>query len=202
MGDPRHFSRKYDIPRMQWNKDLIFADKKTTEEYGLKSKKEIWKADTAVRNLRKRARQLLAGGNVDNYDKRKDELLGKLIKLGIFTKDHKIEDVLKLTAKDLLERRLQTLVFRKGLAITPKQARQLITHGHILVDGKKRFSPGSLIGPESSISYTDTKIKAVIEKSAESKGKRYYKDKKGIADEKKIAEKEPATENKEDKVEE
>jgi small subunit ribosomal protein S4 len=136
----------------------------------LKTKKEIWKAETEVKKLRKKARLLLAG-RVDDYSTRKNELLNKLVRLGIFTKEHKVEDVLKLNTSDLLDRRLQTLVFRKGLAITPNQARQLIVHGHILVNGKKRKIPGSLINEKDTISYANTNIKNNIDKMLELKGK-------------------------------
>lgn len=170
MGEPKRLNRQYDVPRMKWNKQKIKSDKKIIADFGLKRKKEIWKAETMVRNYRKKARLLLAG-RVDDYATRKDELLGKLIRLGIFTKDHKIEDVLKLSANDILDRRLQTIVFRKGLSITPNQARQLITHGHILVNGKVRKTPSSLIYEKDSVSYSNTKIKNEIEKSIENKGK-------------------------------
>lgn len=170
MGDPKRLNRQYDVPRMKWNKQKIKSDKQLMETYGLRRKKEIWKAETEVRKFRKRARLLLAG-RVDDYSTRKNELLGKLIKLGIFTKDYKIEDVLKLNATDILDRRLQTLVFKEGLALTPKQARQLITHKHIAVNGKTRTIPGSLIHANETISYTSTKMKNIIEKAAEDKGK-------------------------------
>ncbi|MDD3178002.1 MAG: 30S ribosomal protein S4 [Candidatus ainarchaeum sp.] len=172
MGEPKRLNRLYDVPRMKWNKQKIKADNKIINDYGLKRKKEIWKAETMVRNYRKKARLLLAG-RVDDYATRKDELLNRLIRLGIFTKDHKIEDVLKISANDVLDRRLQTLVFRKGLSLTPTQARQLITHGHILVNGKIRKTPSSLIYKDDSISYSNTKIKNEIEKSIETKGKSF-----------------------------
>ena len=170
MGDPKRLNRLYDVPRMKWNKQRILADRKIMDEYGLRTKKELWKAETTVRELRKRARLLLAGRS-DNYEVRKSELLGKLIALGIFTKDHKIEDVLKLTLTDFLDRRLQTIVLRKGLALTPLQSRQLIVHGHIAVNGRKRNIPGSIVRADEVIAYTKTHIKNVIDKSIEMKGK-------------------------------
>lgn len=170
MGDPKRLERQYDVPRMKWNKQKIKSDKQISEEYGLRTKKEIWKAETEVRKLRKRARLILAG-RIDDYSTRKDEILNRLIKLGILTKEHKVEDVLKLNATDMLDRRLQTLVFRKGLAITPNQARQLIVHGHVAVNGKKRTIPGSLIKGDESISYNNTKIKNNIDKMLDQKGK-------------------------------
>ena len=66
-----------------------------------------------------------------------------------------LDDILSLTVRDFLERRLQTLVFRKGLAKTPKQARQLIVHGFIAVNGIKQVSPGRLVraDEEDKITY-------------------------------------------------
>lgn len=177
MGDPKRLERKYDVPRMKWNKQRIKADSQITTEYGLRRKKEIWKAETEVRNLRKRARLLLAG-RVDDYSTRKDELLNRLVSMGIFTKEHKIEDVLKLNLTDYLDRRLQTIVFKKGLATTPNQARQLITHGHIAINGKVRKVPGSIVYVNDSISYNGTVIKDMIEKMSENKGKTVVKERK------------------------
>jgi len=194
MGDPKRLNRLYDVPRMKWNKQRILADRKIMDEYGLRTKKELWKAETEVRELRKRARLLLAGRS-DNFDVRKNELLGKLVTLGIFTKDHKIEDVLKLTLTDFLDRRLQTIVLRRGLALTPLQARQLIVHGHIAVNGRKRNIPGSLVRADEVISYTKTNIKNVIDKSIEMKGKPISKDNK------KDKQAPAKTENKEENVE-
>ncbi len=176
MGDPKRLNRLYDVPRMKWNKQRILSDRKIMDEYGLTRKKELWKAETEVRELRKRARLLLAGRS-ENFEQRKQELLGRLVSLGIFTKEHKIEDVLKLTLTDFLDRRLQTIVFRKGLALTPSQARQLITHGHIAINGRKRSIPGSIVRADETISYTNSKIKNVIDKSIEMKGKPISKDK-------------------------
>lgn len=176
MGDPKRLDRKYDVPRMKWNKQKIRTDKQITQDYGLRRKKEIWKAETEVRNYRKRARLLLAG-RVDDYSTRKDELLNKLIKLGIFTKEHKVEDVLKLNLTDILDRRLQTIVFKTGLAMTPNQARQLITHGHIAINGKVRKVPGSIVCVNDSVSYNQTKIKDMVEKMTQNKGKTVVKEK-------------------------
>lgn len=175
MGDPKRLNRKYDVPRKQWNKEKIISDRKIMTEYGLRTKKELWKAESLVRGLRKRARALLAG-IVDDYDKRKKELLDRLIRLGVFNKDNKIEDVLRLQATDFLERRLQTIVFRTGLSLTAKQARQLVVHNHIAVNGKVRTAPGSLITINESVSYSNTNIKNIIDKEIETKGKEVVKD--------------------------
>ena len=177
MGDPKRLNSLYDVPRMKWNKQRILADRKIMDEYGLTKKKELWKAETVVRNWRKRARLLLAG-RTDNFEQRKAELMNKLIKLGIFTKENKIEDVLKLSLSDILDRRLETIAFKQGLAVTIKQARQLITHGHVALNGKKRTIPGSLVMVGDVVSYNNIRIKAVIDQTVEAKGKPVFKSKK------------------------
>jgi small subunit ribosomal protein S4 len=170
MGEPRRLSRKYSVPKKMWNKQKILQERNIINEYGLKTKKEVWKAETLVRKFRKIARNLLAG-SADDYNKRHDELFSKLINLGILTKDNVLEDVLKLQTTDVLERRLQTQVFKKGLSLTPKQARQLITHGHIAVNGVIRTAPSSFVKIKDEISYASSKIKAVVDRSIEEKGK-------------------------------
>jgi small subunit ribosomal protein S4 len=54
--------------------------------------------------------------------------------------------VLSLEVTDLLERRLQTVAYRKGLANTPQQARQFISHGHVTVDGARITVPSTKVG--------------------------------------------------------
>jgi small subunit ribosomal protein S4 len=56
-----------------------------------------------------------------------------------------IDDTLDLDIRDLLERRLQTVVLRGGLAGSASQSRQLISHGHITVSGRVVTVPGYLV---------------------------------------------------------
>lgn len=51
-----------------------------------------------------------------------------------------------------LESRLDNLVYRLGFASSIRQARQLVSHGHILVDGKKLDIPAYLVSPGQKIS--------------------------------------------------
>ena len=85
-------------------------------------------------------------------------MLSALIRRGILRKsleEASLDDVLRLTVEDLLERRLQTLVFKKGLANSPKHARQLIVHGHISVAGRKVTVPSYIVSvdEEQKIGY-------------------------------------------------
>ena len=59
MGHPRKARKKYDTPPHPWNADRIKEENKLLQKYGLKNKKEIWKAETTVKRYRRDARHLL-----------------------------------------------------------------------------------------------------------------------------------------------
>jgi small subunit ribosomal protein S4 len=66
----------------------------------------------------------------------------------------------------LLESRLDNIVYRAGLGITRRQARQIVAHGHILVNGKKVDIPSYLVKPSDVISIrtkSETFVKNVVE---------------------------------------
>jgi small subunit ribosomal protein S4 len=67
----------------------------------------------------------------------------------------------------LLERRLDNVIFRLGLASSRAQARQLVRHGHILVNGKKVNIPSYLVkkGDNISVREKSKKLDAVISAS-------------------------------------
>ena len=65
----------------------------------------------------------------------------------------------------LLERRLDNVIFRLGFARTRKEARQIVDHKHVLVNGKQVNIPSNLI-----------KVGDVIEIREKSKGSQRYKD--------------------------
>ncbi len=147
MGDPRRRRKKFDTPGHPWEKDRIMEEKKIMQEYGLKNKREIWKAETRIREIRMRARALL-GYRGEDKDIRVKELLGRLYRLGLLGEEASLDDVLSLGITDWLNRRLQTLVFRKGLARSMKQARQFIVHGLISINGRKVTVPGYIVRRE------------------------------------------------------
>ena len=86
------------------------------------------------------------------------QLLNRLHRLGILPETAVLDDVLDLSVEDLLERRLQTLVFRRGLTKSIHQARQLVTHGHVAIEGKRVSSPSYLVlrEEEAKITYAST----------------------------------------------
>ncbi|MEM5794393.1 MAG: 30S ribosomal protein S4 [Candidatus Aenigmatarchaeota archaeon] len=141
--------KKYEVPRRPWDKERIEKEKKMMKDYGLKRKKELWRAEAILRKYRRIARDLAA-----KKDKEKEkELIKKLNSLGLLDEKASLDDVLSLTVENILERRLQTVIFRKGLANTIKHARQLIVHGHVFVNGRKVLYPSYIVrrGEEEKI---------------------------------------------------
>ena len=155
MGDPRRLSKTYDTPNHPWIGERIKQEKELSNKYGLSNKKEIWKMETRLRTFRRQARKLISDTSAQG-EKEAVQLFGILNRYGILLKeDATLDDVLSLNVESILERRLQTLVFRKGLANTPKQARQFIVHGHISVNGRRINAPSYLVPmvEEDAISY-------------------------------------------------
>lgn len=144
MGDPKRQRRKYSRPSQPWQKTRIEEERALLKEYGLKNKKEIWKAQSILRNFAKQAKRLIAE-KTEQSKKEEIQLLNRLKALGILPQTAVLEDVLGLTVRDILKRRLQSIIFKKGLAKTIKQARQFITHQHIIVNDKKITTPGHLL---------------------------------------------------------
>jgi small subunit ribosomal protein S4 len=144
MGDPRKQRKKYDTPRFPWRTDIMQEELKLLGQYGLRNKHELWRNETMLSKFRGTARSLI-GQTPEERKKMEDELLARLKKLGILPETAVLDDVLDLTTEDILERRLQTIVLRKGLAKTVQQARQLITHGHITIGGQRVKIPGYIV---------------------------------------------------------
>ena len=123
--------KKFTSPRKLFDKARIDEENILLKNYGLKNKTEIWKADFSVNKVRSQAKDLITV----SAEKQK-EFLERLMAKGLVKKGAQIDDVLALTKEAILERRLQTVVFKKGIAKTAKAARQLITHRHVMVDGE------------------------------------------------------------------
>ena len=136
MGDPKKQRRKYSKPSHPWQRTRLEEEKIIKNEYSLKNKKELWKMNSLLSKFKAQTKILIRKTG-EQGEKETNEFLNKLTKLNLIPANTPIEDVLNLTIKDVLERRLQTVVYRKGLGKTMKQARQFITHGHIIVNNKK-----------------------------------------------------------------
>ncbi|VVB80571.1 30S ribosomal protein S4 [uncultured archaeon] len=162
MGDIKRKPNLYSRPRKAFDAARIAAEKEIVQKYGLKSKREIWKASAKISTLRNRAKTL-----IPKSPEEKKEFFNKLNGMGLNIEN--IADVLALKTENWLDRRLQTIVFKKGLAKTPLQARQIISHNSISVNGRTVNVPSFFVTKdlESKISLIAGKIKekkeAVVE---------------------------------------
>jgi len=144
MGDPKKIRKKYKGPRHPWQKTRIEEEKVILKEYGMKNKKELWRMESKLRDFSDRAKKLITARTAQAEKERK-ELLTKLQSMGLISMEAGLDDVLGLELRNILERRLQTLIYKKTLARTMDQARQFIVHGHVMIGDKKITSPSYLI---------------------------------------------------------
>jgi small subunit ribosomal protein S4 len=140
MGDPKKKHKTYNTPKRPYNTDTLMEELRTIGAYGLRNKRELWKAHTELSILRGRARDLLSL-EPEERTARERVMIDKLALKGLVMENGRLEDILTLSVEDLLERRLQTYIFRRGMASSLFQARQLISHGHIAIEERKVTSP-------------------------------------------------------------
>ncbi len=135
MGDQKFQRKSYSTPRHPWEKDRIDYEREIVIKYGLKNKRELWKAEAILSSFRAQARTLQAKIRYNDpvAQKQFSLLLKKLDRLDLLGENASLDDILSLSIENILDRRLQTIVYQKNMATTMKQARQLITHGHIKV---------------------------------------------------------------------
>jgi len=144
MGDPRRQKKKFVTPKRPFDTERFEQELQSIGSYGLRNKKELWRHRTDLSRYRRTARNLLA---LPESERKlmESELINKLARLGILTGEPVLDSVLDLTLENMLERRLQTLVFRKGFACSMYHARQLVTHGHISISGSRVNTPSRII---------------------------------------------------------
>ena len=154
MGDPRKFKSKYSGPGHPWQRARIEEERAVSKEYGLPTKRELWKAASKLKSFAAQAKKLIALRTAQAEIEKK-QLLDRVARYGLLPTTSKLDDILGLTVRDLLNRRLQTLVLKKGFARTPRQARQFIVHEHIMIGEKKVSAPSYLvpIDEEAKISF-------------------------------------------------
>ena len=150
--------KTYSKPRRPFDKTRIDAEAIIKKEYGLKNKKEIWKADAKINSIREKAKILIPAPEAEQK-----EFFIKLNKMGL--KVNSIAEVLSLDKTDYLKRRLQTILVKKELATTAKKARQLITHKKVLVNKGIVNSPSYIVSVknENKIVLKSKKEKVVKE---------------------------------------
>lgn len=135
MGDPKRPKNAFRKPRRPWSADQLMKELQIVGTYGLRNKRELWKAQTELSRIRKQARALLALPHEVRHGK-EAELLKSLNRLGLVSDGATLDDVLNLQINDLLERRLQSVIMKKGFVKTPYQARQAVTHGHVVISNR------------------------------------------------------------------
>ena len=155
MGYPGKNTKSYDTPRHPWQAARLAEEVGHVKTYGLRNKREVWKAQTLLRNYRRSAMEMLAEiteGELAGHVKQKsDDILAKLKRYSILSPEGGLDDILALDARNFLDRRLQTQVYRQGFANTLRQARQFITHGHIAIESKKVTVPGYMVTKEEEL---------------------------------------------------
>lgn len=155
----------YDTPKHPWQAARMATEVELVKKYGLRNKKELWRAQSMLRRYRADARRLLAESaeaELTGHAKTEsDQILSRLTRYSILKPDSNIDDILGLETEAILERRLQTQVHRLGFARTMRQARQFITHGHIAIDGKKVTVPSKMVSIEEEMKidyYTESPL--------------------------------------------
>ena len=159
MGSPKKQRKKFSKPTHPWQKERILAEHELVKEYGLNRKYEIWKMNSVLKSLTRQAKNLIATKK-PQAEKEAKQLLTKLHSLGLIKKDAQIEDVLSLSLKDIMERRLQTLVYKRSMASSVRQARQFIVHAHIALGEKIVTAPSYIVpmGEEAAIGFSQGSV--------------------------------------------
>jgi small subunit ribosomal protein S4 len=167
MGDPKYPRKAWRKPKRPLNYELKMEELKTLGTFGLRTKRELWKAHTELSRVRHQARSLLALRQEIRIEK-EPILMKSLARIGLVSGDATLDDVLNLKADDLLSRRLQTIVSNKLGFKTPYQARQAVIHGHIMIGDRKINIPSYIVTveEENSIHFTpESKIPEMLEKT-------------------------------------
>ncbi|QCS42420.1 30S ribosomal protein S4 [Natrinema versiforme] len=139
-------TKQYETPNHPYQGERIASEHSLVDRYGLKNKEELWRAQSELRSYRREARELLGQAQDDEtVIRRSEEFLGRLKRVGILDETDELGDILSLEVEDVLERRLQTVVYRSGLANTAQQARQYIIHGHIVVGDQRHRVPSYVV---------------------------------------------------------
>jgi small subunit ribosomal protein S4 len=167
LGDPKKARKKYSRPRSPWRADQLAQELYLLGNFGLRNKRELWKAETQLSSMRKQARTLLAATEQVRLKEEK-KLLDSLRRKGLVADTASLDDILSLTVEDVLSRRLQTMVYKKGMAISPLHARQLIVHGHVVIGDRTITVPGYGVNrqEEAGIKLVGLKEEATPEQQA------------------------------------
>ena len=145
MGIVKKQRKKRVFHKKRWDKATIELEKELVRDYGIRRKREIRKFELILKKIKEQAKTFNKQRMTED-DPEVREFLTGLIEDGFLKVENpKIDDVLDISLRDILDRRLTSIVYKKKLARTPRQARQFIVHGHIAIDGKKVDTPNLLV---------------------------------------------------------
>ena len=172
MGDPKYPRRVWRKPKRPLNYELKMEELKTLGTFGLKTKKELWKAHTELSRVRHQARSLLALGQ-EIREEKEPVLMNSLKRVGLVGESSTLDDVLNLQVTDLLSRRLQTIVMKNFGFKTPYQARQAVVHGHVMIGDRVVNIPSYVVtlNEEKDVRLVpNSSLKELLEKSQQESG--------------------------------
>jgi|TARA_B000000475_G_scaffold264119_1_gene251325 small subunit ribosomal protein S4 len=165
MGDPKFARSKTQTPTHPWKQARIDEEHALKEKYGLKKvggMKEIWREKSSLRRHRNQAMKLI--GRVDtsegHFAREKTDLVNSLCRQGLLVEGASIDDVLQINVEHMLSRRLQSVVYYRGLAPSMRAARNMIVHGHISIGEQKMTVPGYHIRKmeEEELNYSSNSV--------------------------------------------
>jgi len=146
--------KRFSRPRKAFDIIRIDEENKLVSKYGLKSKREIWKANSRISEIRNQAKKRITAGQEEQK-----ALINKLNKIGLNVSQ--ISDILALKKEDWLKRRLQSVIVDKNIAKTPKAARQLIAHKHIAINGNIVNIPSYIVPVDEENEITLVRMKTI-----------------------------------------
>merc|ERR1712086_996694 len=146
-----NFSKTSKTPRRAYDKERLDAELKMIGQFGLKNKREIWRNGLILSKVRATARTLLTKDEKDPQRIFEGQaLMRRMIRYGILDEDkQRLDYVLELKVENVMERRLQTLVFKRSLAKSIHHARVLIRQRHIRVGHQIVDVPSFMVRVES-----------------------------------------------------